>query len=106
MKKAIIDIDGVLNYYPNTLVNFINHMQGTKFEDLHQVKSSLSFTEYRNLKKLYINSDYKYKAQVQENAIEMIEKLIETGHLIYIVTSRQLFSHNQLEKTILWLKEN
>ena len=89
MKKAIIDIDGVLNYYPNTLVNFINHMQGTEFEDLHQVKLSLSFTEYRRLKSLYINSDYKYKAEIQKGAHEMIEKLIDTGHLIYIVTSRQ-----------------
>jgi len=106
MKKAIIDIDGVLNYYPSTYIDFCNDNLGTDYKTLEEIKSSISYSLYKKLKNEYRQSDYKHKATVRYYAKELIDYLHENDYLVFIITARQLFSNNQLEKTILWLKNN
>mgnify|MGYP000994289837 CR=1 FL=1 len=106
MKKAIIDIDGVLNNYPQTLIDYCNYSLKTNFKTLHEIKSALSFIDYRKMKENYINSEFKNDANVKENAVILLNLLKQTGYLIYIITSRDLFKNNQLERTINWLKKN
>ena len=106
MKYAVIDIDGVLNYYPDTFVNFYNDYQKTSFSTMSDIKNNTSYNEYNRLKTLYRKSDYKHDAKVREDAVELFNFLHTHDYLIYIVTSRELFKYNQLEKTILWLQKN
>lgn len=106
MKKAVIDIDGVLNNYPETSISFCNHYLGTSFTTLEEMKMSLTFREYKDMRKNYIRSSHKHDAALKEGAKELIDYLRKNDYLIYIVTSRQLFKENQLEKTILWLKKH
>lgn len=106
MKKAVIDIDGVLNNYPETSISFFNSQLGTKFTTLEEMKTTLTFKEYKSVRKEYIRSATKHDAPLKEGAKELIDYLKQKGYLIYIVTSRQLFKENQLEKTILWLKKH
>ena len=106
MKKAVIDIDGVLNNYPETSISFFNSYLGTKFTTLEEMKTTLTFKEYKSVRKEYIRSATKHDAPLKEGAKELIDYLKRNGYLIYIVTSRQLFKENQLEKTILWLKKH
>lgn len=106
MKKAVIDIDGVLNNYPETSISFFNSQLGTKFTTLEEMKTTLTFQEYKSVRKEYIRSATKHDAPLKEGAKELIDYLKQKGYLIYIVTSRQLFKENQLEKTILWLKKH
>lgn len=106
MKYAVIDIDGVLNYYPDTFVNFYNDYQKTSFSTMSDIKNNTSYNEYNRLKTLYRKSDYKHDAKVREDAVELFNFLHTHNYLIYIVTSRELFKYNQLEKTILWLQKN
>lgn len=106
MKKAVIDIDGVLNNYPETSISFCNHYLGTSFTTLEEMKTSLTFREYKDMRKNYIRSSHKHDAALKEGAKELIDYLRKNGYLIYIITSRQLFIENQLEKTILWLRKH
>lgn len=106
MKKAVIDIDGVLNNYPETSISFFNSHLDTKFTTLEEMKTTLTFKEYKSVRKEYIRSATKHDAPLKEGAKELIDYLKQKGYLIYIVTSRQLFKENQLEKTILWLKKH
>lgn len=106
MKKAIVDIDGVLNEYPQTVIDYCNYTLKTNFKTLNEIKSTLSFSEYRDMKDAYTQSDFKHDAKPREYASELLDYLKQNGYLIYIVTSRQLFKYNQLERTILWLQKN
>lgn len=106
MKKAVIDIDGVLNNYPETSISFCNSYLGTNFTTLEEMKTTLTYREYKSMREEYIKSVHKHDAPLKEGAKELIDYLKRNGYLIYIVTSRQLFKENQLEKTILWLKKH
>lgn len=106
MKKAIIDIDGVLNYYPQTWLDFLEKEKGLKFENLKDAKETLSYKQYKEYKEDYRYSAYKNDAKVRENAKLLFDLLHEEGYLIYIITARPLFKYDLLENTILWLQKN
>lgn len=106
MKKAIIDIDGVLNYYPQTWLDFLEKEKGLKFESLKDVKETLSYKQYKEYKEDYRYSIYKNDAKVRADAKLLFDLLHNKGYLIYIITARPLFKYNLLENTILWLQKN
>ena len=105
MKKLMLDIDGVLNDYPKTFINYVNDNTHNNFKSLQELKETLSFSEFRRLKDSYKFSDYKHKAKLREGALELVNKL-NKKYLVYIVTSRDLNEKNQLELTLNWLKTN
>ena len=105
-KVAIIDIDGVLNYYPQIQIDFFNDTLHTNFQTLSECKEKLSYTNYRKMKEMYRNSEYKHDAVPREGAKEFLKELRNKGYLIYIVTARQLFKENMLQNTIEWLQKN
>lgn len=108
MKKVIIDIDGVLNDYPYTQLLFYEkeYSRGDTVKTLSELKKKLSYNDYKDLKEKYRLSDYKHKCKPKEYACELLKYLKDNGYLIYIMTSRELFRLNQLEKTICWLRDN
>lgn len=106
MKKAIIDIDGVLNYYPQTYIDFCNEQHGYSFNTLFEIKEKLPYNVYKKLKSEYRMSKYKHDAELRENAKKLVDYLVQHDYLIYIITARKLFENNQLENTILWLRKN
>ena len=76
------------------------------FKTLAEIKKTVNYIDYRTMKENYRKSDYKHKAKPQKYAKELLQWLRDNGYLIYIVTARPLFKHNQLERTILWLRNN
>lgn len=105
MKKAIIDIDGVLNYYPKTFIDFCK-TKNIYYSTLQEIKEAISYNQYKQLKEEYRQSDFKHNAKIRKGSKELIQYLQKNNYLIYIITSRPLFKNNQLEKTICWLKNN
>lgn len=105
-KVAIIDIDGVLNYYPQTQLDFFNNTLHTNYRTLMEAKEGLSYNNYKKMKEMYRNSEYKHDAKPREGAKEFLEELRHRGYFIYIITARQLFKGNMLQKTIEWLQKN
>lgn len=106
MKKAIIDIDGVLNHYPQTWLDFLENEKGLKFESLKEVKETLSYKQYKEYKEDYRYSTYKNDAKVRSDAKLLFDLLHNKGYLIYIITARPLFKYDLLENTILWLQKH
>lgn len=104
MKKAVIDIDGVLNNYPQTFIDFINDSFATDFKTLKEIKQTIPYDKYKELKEAYRMSAYKNNASPKEGAKELLEYLHSKRYLIYIITARPLFKYNLLENTILWLR--
>ena len=106
MKKAVIDIDGVLNYYPQTQIDYFNSCLGTEYKTLSEIKESLSYKDYKYYKTEYRMSGFKHDAKPSKGAKKLLKYLRNNNYLIYIITARELFKYNQLEKTILWLNKN
>ena len=101
MKKAIIDIDGVLNNYPDTQLDYFEFMTGVRYKNLMEAKNTLSYVQYRVLKQGYRESAFKHNAKPSKGAKKLLKYLRDNDYLIYIITARELFKYNQLEKTIL-----
>lgn len=106
MKKAIIDIDGVLNNYPKTQIDFFNYALDANYKTLDEIKKSLSYYDYKYFKTEYRNSAFKHNAKPKHGAKKLLKYLRDNNYLIYIITARELFKYNQLERTILWLQSN
>ena len=106
MKKAIIDIDGVLNTYPKTQIDYFNFMLDKDYKSLDEIKNNLSYNKYKYLKNQYRQSAFKHNCKASPGAKKLLKYLRDNNYLIYIITARELFKYNQLEKTILWLQNN
>lgn len=106
MKKAIIDIDGVLNNYPKTQIDYFNSALNANYKTLNEIKRNLSYNDYKYFKSLYRQSEFKHNAKPSKGAKKLLKYLRKNNYLIYIITSRELFKYNQLERTILWLQNN
>lgn len=106
MKKAIIDIDGVLNNYPQTQIDYFNFCLNSNYKTLDEIKKDLSYYDYKYFKTMYRMSGFKHNAKPSKGAKKLLKYLRDHNYLIYIITARELFKYNQLEKTILWLQTN
>ena len=106
MKKAIVDIDGVLNYYPQTFIDFMNEVYNFDFKTLKEIKQTIPYETYKKYKAMYRQSEYKNDCKPREGAEQLLKALKANGYLIYIVTARPLFKYNLLENTIIWLNKN
>ena len=42
-KICCFDVDGVLNYYPQCWIDYVNLTQGTDFDDLNVMKNTLPY---------------------------------------------------------------
>lgn len=114
-KLCIVDIDGVLNYYPECFVEFVNDklekncmfLYGSKFRDLREIKKVIPFEVYKNIKEEYRISEFKENLKVRVNAKKMLRTLKENGYLIVLMTSRPIFENQRVfELTVNWLNKN
>jgi uncharacterized HAD superfamily protein len=108
-KICALDIDGVLNYYPDCWVDFVNLRTGTeqKFDDINQVKKRLSYLAYKRLKHEYRESAFKASVLANEEAIEFTHILRRAGYFVVIVTARPFDDYPGLMmRTLGWLTAN
>jgi uncharacterized HAD superfamily protein len=107
MKKCIIDIDGVLNMYPQTYIDYVNVVKQTSFVTLDEVKNGLSYKEYAELKKLYRTSGIKERLQPRSDACMFLKYLRHMGYTVIILSSRPVEVYNDLIfQTTRWLAKN
>lgn len=105
-KVCAIDLDGVLNHYPDTWVEYLNGTLGTNFKDLNEAKESISYKKYKDLKWVYRESGIKSLLKPRAGAKETMEALKAQGYQILILTSRPFTQHKSLFKqTVDWLIE-
>ena len=121
-KIVAIDIDGILNNYPDCWVDFVNdrlaegdkrltklftHLRSNKFSDLHHVKRVVPYETYRDLKRDYRESGVKENLPVVTGSKEFLQILRENGYIIFIITARPFGEYPGLfRQTINWLNNN
>jgi len=101
-----IDIDGVLNYYPEPWLKFL-YNKGHSYTTLDEAKQNLSYKEYTGLKKDYRHSDVKRSQTPRKDSVEFTRRLSEMGYKVILKTTRPVKEHPHLvEWTYDWLREN
>ena len=103
-KWCIIDIDGVLNDYPQCWLDFIKKEIGEAYPTLGMAKKAISYYTYKELKMKYRTSSYKRSIKPREGAKQFLDSLQKLGYSIAIVTSRDV--NLSYEDTEVWLRKN
>lgn len=106
-KVCGLDIDGVLNFYPDPWVEFLNERLNASFPDLKAVKASVPYQLYKDIKYEYRESGIKENLEVRPGAAELTSILKSLGYTIMILTARPFSKHKTLFKqTANWLTKN
>lgn len=105
-KLCALDIDGVLNNYPECWIDFIHLKTGTRFDNLFVAKDMLSYSDYKKLKDEYRSSSYKLHIPARLGASNFLNK-IEKMFDVIIITARPFDEYPELRQiTTNWLKNN
>lgn len=105
-KVCAFDIDGVLNYYPDPWVSFINDWLDTNFKDLNEAKNTIPYQKYRDIKYEYRESGYKSSLKIRAGASKITHRLKREGYTILNITTRPFHRHRGLFKlTTDWLNK-
>jgi len=106
-KVCGIDLDGVLSDYPNCWMKFVNETRSKNFNNLFEMKQTLSYWDYKELKQQYRNSGYKEFIAAKPYAKEFARILKENDYKIIILTARPFQEYKNLSKiTTKWLEIN
>ena len=106
MKRCVINIDGVLNYYPIPWLNFLK-INGYSFDSIDDAKDELGEFFYYDMKALYRFSTMKRFMPVRNGALEFLYELKNSGYHIILSTKRPVIRFPHLEKwTKDWVKRN
>jgi len=100
---AVIDIDGVLTEYPDTMLRFLRE-RGYNFNSLREAKRELG-GEYVLLKHEY--REVEGELPPKKGAKEFLETLCSRGYSVVLMSSRPTDMYPQLEaKTLNWLRKH
>ena len=112
-KICYLDIDGVLNDYPECWLNFLKARLSSDsrntyvLKDLNRAKNNIPYQVYKDLKWEYRESGYKEDIISTPNASKVTGNLRAMGYHICIITSRPVKQHPSLFKqTVNWLNKN
>ena len=106
-KVCAIDIDDTLSDSTPFWIAYVNDKLKTSFNDLDEMKNTLSYKQYKKLKKEYRVSGIKANIPALPGASELTKKLKERGYHIIIITARPANDYPELTKiTNQWLRDN
>ncbi len=102
---VICDLDGCLNLYPKTFLDWVKAHTGIHKNNLIDLKSLLTKKKYEKLKYIYRTCGVKRNLAVRKGATDTLKKIKKSGKKIWIVTSRPTFEPVK-EDTRYWLGKN
>ena len=105
-QTCCIDIDGVLNHYPQAWLRFLA-TRGWHFSNQDAAKTRLTYKDYTDLKYTYRQSPEKRFQSPRVGAAEFTAKLTKRGYQVILKTSRPIHEHPHLVGwTHDWLKDH
>ena len=113
MKLYIVDIDGCLNYYPKTKVDFANYYFNLqrpfrhlflRFKTLDEIKTRLTKDAYEKMTSAYRKSNYKHQATPNKSLVKMVRYWAKDND-VAIITARSDDGYMQT-RTKRWLRKN
>jgi uncharacterized HAD superfamily protein len=106
VKICSIDLDGILDYYPECWVEFINKKTKSKFKTKEEAKEKLG-TKYTELKDEYRKGNYKLGLKARKEGLDLVKFLKDKGYFIIITTNRPFkYYPNLFNLTWRWLNKN
>lgn len=102
---VICDIDGCLNYYPDTFLYWVDSRFGIHKKDINSLKSFLGNKKYEKLKYEYRICGVKRYLALREEAADTLREIKRSGKKIWILTTRPTFLPVKSD-TEHWLKKN
>ena len=104
---CFFDLDGVLNYYPKTWLDFVNEKTGHSFKSLFTMKAKLAYDAYTSLKKEYRTCGIKEHFPPRLEAKTTLERVHKLGYYIVIISSRPIQEYPSLiSQTVHWLDKH
>lgn len=105
-KEVIVfDIDGIINYYPQCFVDYVNREFEKNYCNIKQMKVE-SIEKYNEYKHLYRTSGEKRILKINEDTVQTINKLYENYNVV-LYTVRPVNKYKNIYyDTIEWLKNN
>lgn len=105
-KICAVDIDGVLNDYPDCWLRYINtyNTPGKIFHNLVQAKNEIPYEVYRNLKRQYRELG---EAKTFREGADVFMGALLQKYKVILITARPFYKFPKLySQTQEWLKEN
>ena len=101
-KVFILDVDGILNYYPSDFMEWCKLHYGIQGEQFESIKA---LDAYKDFKLEYRKSGDKIKQKLRKGVPELLNWLRKNKWLVWVVTSRpDVLSNHRV--TIEWLALN
>ncbi|KAF5419511.1 MAG: 5' nucleotidase, deoxy (Pyrimidine), type C protein (NT5C) [Candidatus Methanocomedens sp.] len=101
---VISDIDGCLTDYPNVFLSYVADNMNLSFNNIQDLKNSISNKKYKSLKNLYRTSGVKKDLPIKPGAKETFEEFKRQNRTIWIVTTRPK-CEPVVSDTIHWLNK-
>ena len=102
---ASFDIDGVINHYPQTFLDFLKKEVELIFTSKNEALNSLGEEKYEFLKDAYRKSSFKYEVEIDNNILDLINLFKSREFELYVSTSRPFHRYpDMFENTAKWLK--
>lgn len=105
-KICYLDIDGILNDYPQSWLDYIGLEAGVKFDSVSEAKAGLCYRDYMALKNGYRCSDFKYNLKIKKDAKALLDFLCDKGYSVVLVTTRPSRYPQLVARTLKWLLQN
>jgi hypothetical protein len=85
-----VDIDGVLNEYPNNWLHFLANRFNVNFESIEDAKKQLTYHQYKLMKLEFRKSSYERHTPPRKRVIQSLNNLTNQSHKIVVHTSRRI----------------
>lgn len=101
----ICDIDGCLNFYPDTFLRWVESHFGIYKKDINSLRAFLGEIEYKMVKFEYRTCGVKRNLAAREGITDTFRTIKKSGKEIWILTTRPTFEPVKGD-TEYWLKNN
>lgn len=104
---VMFDIDGVINTYPECVLEWMNKKYNMSYSSIEELKSSIGIEKYEEYKEAYRLSGEKKFQPINQDAIDTINELKFKGYKIVLYTVRPVNRYKRIyHDTLYWLNNS
>lgn len=105
-KLVLVDLDGVLNEYPDPFLNFVFQQTGVRYEDMEDLEAADPALK-RQMKHEYRESGIKRDLEPIPSSIVACQMLDAAGYGVVIMSQRPYQTYARIySDTVFWLKKH
>lgn len=103
----VFDIDGVINTYPDCVLDWMNKKYDLSYSTIEDLKNNLGIEKYDEYKEKYRLSGSKRTQPINKDTVDTMLKLKSMGYKIVLYTVRPVTTYKRIyHDTLFWLKNS